>query len=52
MKTFIAPRFGALATGIVVVAGFSVLPAATALAEELGTIQVESTTIDDRFENN
>ena len=51
MKTFIAPRFGALATGIVVVAGFSVLPAATALAEELGTIQVESTTIDDRFEN-
>lgn len=51
MKYFVAPRFGALATGVVAVAGFSLLPAVAVIADELGTIQVESTTIDDRFEN-
>jgi iron complex outermembrane receptor protein len=32
-------------------AGSTVLPVSAAVAEELGIIQVESTTIDDRFEN-
>jgi len=40
-----------VAGGLLLGAGFSVLPVAAAVAEELGIIQVESTTIDDRFEN-
>lgn len=51
MKSVFAPRLGALATGVVAAAGFSLLPTAAAVAEELGVIQVESTTIDDRFEH-
>ncbi len=51
MKTVFAPRFGVLAAGVVASAGFSMLPTTAAVAEELGIIQVESTTIDDRFEN-
>lgn len=50
MKRVVAPRFGfhtALLLG-----GISALaPVGAAVAEELGIIQVESTTIDDRFEN-
>jgi len=51
VKDLFAPHFGVLATGFVAAAGFGLLPTAAAVAEELGVIQVESTTIDDRFEN-
>ncbi|MCW8829499.1 MAG: hypothetical protein OQK94_10655, partial [Gammaproteobacteria bacterium] len=50
MKGHIVPRFKTLATALVATAGFTALPVASAVAEELGIIQVESTTIDDRFE--
>ncbi|MCW8928193.1 MAG: TonB-dependent receptor [Gammaproteobacteria bacterium] len=50
MKGYIVPRFKMLATAMVATAGFTALPVASAVAEELGIIQVESTTIDDRFE--
>jgi len=42
---------GTVARGLLLGAGFSVLPVTSAVAEDLGIIQVESTTIDDRFEN-
>jgi len=42
---------GSIARAVLLGAGFGVLPVASAVAEELGIIQVESTTIDDRFEN-
>lgn len=51
MKRVFAPHLGAVARVLLLGAGFSVLPIASAVAEELGIIQVESTTIDDRFEN-
>ena len=50
MKRVVAPPFGLRAA--VLLSGISTLaPVPSVLAEELGIIQVESTTIDDRFEN-
>lgn len=50
MKKVVAPCLGIPA--VVLLGGISALaPVASATAEELGIIQVESTTIDDRFDN-
>lgn len=50
MRNYIAPYFGIRTA--VLLGGISILtPVAATMAEELGIIQVESTTIDDRFEN-
>ncbi len=50
MKSFFAPHFG-LHTAVLMTGVSLLAPISTAVAEELGIIQVESTTIDDRFEN-
>lgn len=50
MNRVFAPRFGIHAA--VLLGGIATLsPVSASMAEELGVIQVESTTIDDRFEN-
>ncbi|HEY9148174.1 MAG TPA: TonB-dependent receptor [Gammaproteobacteria bacterium] len=50
MKDFFGPCLGSVAA-VAVSAGVALAPVSSAVAEELGIIQVDSTTIDDRFEN-
>lgn len=51
MKRGFAPYFGMVTRSLLLGAGFSMLPITSALSEDLGTIKVESTTIDDRFQD-
>lgn len=50
MKKVVAPLYG-LRNAVVLSAIAALLPVTAAIGEELGTIQVESTTIGDRFED-
>lgn len=51
MKVLFVPHLGRMVTAMAVSAGVAMVPVSSAVAEDLGIIQVESTTIDDRFEN-